>query len=314
MYKKYFGLDFKPFDITPNPDLLFSSQTHLKAWRYLSHGIKEKHGFILLTGEVGSGKTTLIKQLIRKLRFKSPTALVFNTQVDNEQLLAMINGEFGLEAAARDKVSLLKELNDFLVAEYSKSSLPVLIIDEAQNLTPENLEEIRLLSNLEAESSKLLQIILVGQPELRDSIERPDLLQLRQRIGFRCHLASLSSNENYIFYRLKKAGNRDAVSFTPEALALIYQYSGGIPRLINFCCDFILLAAFAEETREISTEMAREVIEGLAETSSTQEAAPLQLIDRRRWLCPSQNWSVNWTLSKDCLAISPIQVNLNQKY
>lgn len=262
MYLKFFKLKFKPFDLVPNPDFMFLSKTHKKAMIYLDHGIRERAGFILLTGEVGSGKTTIIRELIARHLDNAVLAKIFNTNVNSEQLIAMINDDFDLPVQGKDKLSLLRDLNNFLVEQYSKGKRPQIIIDEAQNLSLETLEEIRMLSNLETSDSKLMQIILVGQPELRDMLARPELRQLRQRISIQCHLQPLGLQEieEYILHRLQVAGNRDALRFTPEAIDIIYKYSCGIPRLINIICDFILLSAFAEELHEISSEMICDII------------------------------------------------------
>jgi hypothetical protein len=174
----------------------------------------------------------------------------------------MINDDFGLPVANKSKIALIKELNDFLIEQYHRGNQPVLIIDEAQNLPLELLEEIRMLSNLETESAKLLQIVLVGQPELRETLALPAMVQLRQRIAINCHIHPLDQEEtgSYILHRLEQAGDRNAVSFSAETLAIIYRYSRGIPRLINIICDFLLLAAFAEQTTVIDAGMVREVI------------------------------------------------------
>lgn len=277
MYETFFGLQTKPFELVPNPRFLFLSQSHRKALSYLRYGLQERAGFILLTGEVGSGKTTIIRDLIGHLGNDIRLALVFNTRVTPEQLIAMINEEFGLSVDGKDKIALLRDLNDYLIAEHARGGQPVVIIDEAQNLSAEALEEVRLLSNLEADSFKLLQIILVGQPELKGIIGQASLRQLRQRIGINCHIEPLSREETqeYVYHRLETAGNRDAVSFYPGTFEILYNFSKGIPRLINVFCDFILLAAFVEETRDLSLELVEEVIGDVAweQTSAAPVAA-----------------------------------------
>lgn len=262
MYRSFFNLTCKPFDLIPNPEFMFLSKTHKKAITYLDYGIRERVGFILLTGEVGSGKTTIIRELINKHLGRVVLAKVFNTNVNSLQLLSMINDDFDLPVQGRDKVELLRDLNHFLVEQYGKGNQPLLIIDEAQNLSLETLEEIRMLSNLETSDSKLLQIILVGQPELRSLLAKPELRQLRQRISIQCNLQPLNRQEveEYIFHRLQVAGNREALRFEPEALDLIFRYSCGIPRLINITCDFLLLAAFSEEVRDINEEIIRDIV------------------------------------------------------
>ena len=262
MYCSFFNLTCKPFDLIPNPEFIFLSKTHKKAITYLDYGIRERAGFVLLTGEVGSGKTTIIRELINKHLERVVLAKVFNTNVNSLQLLSMINDDFDLPVQGKDKIELLRDLNHFLVEQYSKKNQPLLIIDEAQNLSLETLEEIRMLSNLETSDSKLLQIILVGQPELRTLLAKPELRQLRQRINIHCNLTALNRQEveEYIFHRLQVAGNRDALRFAPQAFDLIFFYCGGIPRLINIICDFILLAAFAEGLHDVNEEMIRDII------------------------------------------------------
>ena len=262
MYEAFFNLTQKPFDLLPDPDFLFMSSSHKKALSYLDYGIKERVGFILLTGEVGSGKTTIIRNLIKKNLNNVILSKIFNTRVDSEQLIGMINDDFGLSIQNKDKITLLRELNTFLIDQFVKGNQAVLIIDEAQNLDQDLLEEIRMLSNLETDNAKLLQIILVGQPELRQTLASSKLVQLRQRISINCHIKPLSRQEieQYILHRLEKAGDREAASFSQETISIIYTYSRGIPRLINIICDFILLAAFAEETRTIDAALVQDII------------------------------------------------------
>jgi general secretion pathway protein A len=262
MYESFFNLRSKPFDLLPNPEFLFLSKSHKRALTYLDYGIRERTGFILLTGEIGSGKTTIIRDLIKKRHDRVVLSKVFNTHVDFDHLIAMVNDDFGLPVQGKDKIALLRDLNDFLIDQYARGNKPTLIIDEAQNLTPELLEEIRMLSNLETDDAKLLQIIMVGQPELRRTLALPCLLQLRQRISINCHINPLSRPEvqEYIMHRLHIAGNREAVTFSREAVDIIFTYSRGIPRLINIICDFLMLSAFAEEAKQIDVEMVQDII------------------------------------------------------
>ena len=262
MYTSYFNLRFKPFELLPDPKFIYFSKSHKKALSFLNYGIQERSGFILLTGEVGSGKTTLIRDLYNKHYERLVLAKIFNTCVTSEQLLTMINDDFGLPVQGKDKVTLIRDLNSFLIEQYACGNQPILIIDEAQNLGPGLLEEIRMLSNLEADDSKLLQIILVGQPELRTILAAPELMQLRQRININCHIQAMNrqETEEYIIHRLDVAGNAAAVDFPVETLDYIFQYSKGIPRLINIISDFLMLSAFAEETHCISIDMTREII------------------------------------------------------
>jgi putative secretion ATPase (PEP-CTERM system associated) len=266
MYEQFFNLDQKPFELLPNPGFLYLSRSHKKALSYLEYGIREGAGFILLTGEVGSGKTTLIRNIVKKLDARTALSMVFNTRVTPEQLINLINDDFGLDVTGKDKVALLRDLNSYFLARHSENIRPIIIIDEAQNLSSDALEEIRLLSNLERETCKLVQIILVGQPELKTLIAQPQLRQLRQRIGISCHLEPLrpEETEEYIYHRLEKAGNREAVRFHDGTFEVIYRYSLGIPRLINVFCDFLMLAAFVDETRELTLELVEEVVGDVA--------------------------------------------------
>ena len=262
MYESFYNLSVKPFELLPNPEFLFFSKSHKKALTYLNYGITERAGFILLTGEVGAGKTTILRNIIKGLSDKVILARVFNTNVSSLQLLAMINEDFGLDVAKKDKITLLRELNEFLIEQYARGMLPTLIIDEAQNLTAQLLEEVRLLSNLETDQAKLLQIILAGQPELKHTLSRPELRQFRQRISIVCHLNPLNRAEveEYIYHRLETAGNRNAVVFQEGAIDAVFRFSRGIPRLTNIICDYLMLSGFAEGTRELGLDLVKEVV------------------------------------------------------
>ena len=273
MYTEFFGLNAKPFDLLPNPQFLYLSKGHRKALSYLQYGVQENAGFTLMTGEVGSGKTTLLRDIINNISSDVTLSMVFNTRVDGHQLIAMINSDFGLQTEGKDKVQLLKELNDFLLEECTSNRQPIIIIDEAQNLSEEGLEEIRLLSNLEADNFKMVQIILVGQPELKQIIAQPSLRQLRQRISISCHLNPLNreESEEYIYHRLATVGSRDCVAFLDGVVDEIFRFSGGVPRLINLICDFLLLSAFVEETREINMDLVNDALTELSfESPATQ--------------------------------------------
>jgi general secretion pathway protein A len=254
MYREFFGLKEKPFNITSDPNFLFLSRVHREAFSHLLYGIKERKGFLEITGEVGAGKTTLCRALLSQLDRNTKSAFIFNSTLPELQLLQAILEDYGIVVAGRSKVSLLRQLNSFLIEELSKNNNVVLIIDEAQNLKPSILEEIRMLSNLETDKEKLFQIILVGQPELRSKLSSPGLKQLRQRIAVRFHITPLEKDEigQYIYHRLSVAGSNGSITFEPDAIDYIYRFSGGIPRIINTVCDKSLLAAYVAETKNIT--------------------------------------------------------------
>ena len=287
MYIEFFGLSAKPFELLPNPKFIYLSKGHSKALSYLQYGIQERAGFTLLTGEVGSGKTTLIRDIINKSSAEMTLAMIFNTRVDSRQLIAMINEDFGLPSDGKDKKQLLRDLNDFLLIEVAAGRQPILIVDEAQNLSADSLEEVRLLSNLEAEDFKLLQIVLVGQPELKEIISQPALRQLRQRISLSCHLNPLNreESEEYIFHRLETVGNRNCVTFQEGTIDLIFDFSGGVPRLINVICDFLLLSAFVEETHEITLELVMDAVDEL----SFDVPESVEIVDDPQQFTPRSN-------------------------
>ncbi len=254
MYREFFGLKEKPFNITSDPNFLFLSRVHKEAFSHLLYGINQRKGFLEITGEVGAGKTTLCRALLSQLDRKTKTAFIFNSTLPELQLIQAILEDYGIIVNGRSKVSMLRQLNNFLIEELARGNNVVLIIDEAQNLKPSILEEIRMLNNLETDKEKLFQIILVGQPELRNKLSSPDLKQLRQRISVRFHITPLESDEieKYINHRLAVAGSTGHIIFSPDAIECIYRFSGGIPRIINTVCDKALLAAYVAETRDIT--------------------------------------------------------------
>jgi general secretion pathway protein A len=268
MYLDFYGLKEFPFNITPDPHYLYLSRNHKEAFDHLLYGITARKGFIELTGEVGSGKTTLCRAVLSHLGDSVRTALVLNPYLTENQLLRAILQDFGLTPAGRDKLTFMNQLNAYLLEQNRNGINVALIIDEAQNLSLELLEQIRLLSNLETDQHKLLQIVLAGQPELRDLLNRPELRQLKQRILVRYHLPPLEAEDaaRYIAHRLKTAGAGDEVGFENEAIDLIFQSSGGVPRLINSLSDHAMLAGYVLGRKRIDAacvSMAVKQLEGL---------------------------------------------------
>ncbi len=253
MYLDFYGLKEPPFNITPNPRFLFFSAKHREAFNHLLYGIRERKGFVQLTGEVGAGKTTLCRALLEQLGPNFNTALILNPVLDPDLLMKAIAMEFHLVVKGMDRLEILAELNKFLLRQVAENRESVLIIDEAQDLTRELLEQVRLLSNLETDERKLLQIVLMGQPELRDRLNEHSLRQLRQRITVRYHLHPLRMAEidQYVHHRLRVSGAKGAPYFTGPAVWRIFRYSQGIPRLINALSDKCLLAGYVQQRQKI---------------------------------------------------------------
>jgi general secretion pathway protein A len=258
VYLEYYGLTEPPFNLTPNPRFLFYTAKHREAFNHLLYGIRERKGFVQLTGEVGAGKTTLCRALMEQLDpAVFATALILNPVLDANQLMEAIAMEFGLKVKGLDRLETVAVINQFLLEQAHNGRDCLLIIDEAQDLTDDLLEQVRLLSNLETDTRKLLQIVLMGQPELRDRLNNHKLRQLRQRITVRFHLRPLSRRElaQYVQHRLEVSGAQGAPYFTAPALWRVYQYSGGVPRLVNALCDKALLAGFVQQSDKINFAM-----------------------------------------------------------
>jgi general secretion pathway protein A len=253
VYLDYFGLSEPPFSITPNPRFLYFSAKHREALNHMLYGIRERKGFVQITGEVGAGKSTLCRALLEQLGNNYSTALILNPMLDADQLMRAVAIEFGLDARGFDRLEALENINLFLLQQIEQGRENVLIIDEAQDLTNELLEQVRLLSNLETDDRKLVQIVLMGQPELRERLNDPALRQLRQRITVRYHLSPLTRAEvgHYVQHRLSVSGSSDGPDFTAPALWRIFCYSQGIPRLVNAVCDKSLLAGFVARSTRI---------------------------------------------------------------
>ena len=266
MYKAYFGLNRNPFEITPDPAFFYGTPRHNEALASLCHGIERRKGFIVVTGEVGTGKTLLARCLFRTLKWhKISFAYVFNPRLSVLEFLQYSMNDMGLPFAGKGKGELLSELNRYLISQYAQKSTVVVVVDEAHLLSWELLEEIRLLTNLETEQQKLLQIVLFGQPELDGKLDCPELRQLKQRIGLRCRLTPLTreDTQKYISLRLWLAGatDRHRNIFSEQAVELIHQYSGGIPRLVNTICEAALIASFALKGPVVAPETIEEIAE-----------------------------------------------------
>lgn len=254
MYKAFYGLREKPFNLTPDPRFLYLSEKHKEAFAHLLYGIRSRSGFVMVTGEIGTGKTTICRNLLNQLDEDTEVAFIFNPMLSPLELLRKIVSEFGIDARGANALELTEELNEYLLEAAAKGKNCVLLIDEAQNLDPQVLEQIRLLSNLETETEKLLQIVLIGQPELGEKLELHELRQLNQRITARYHLRPLSEKEvlQYIAYRLHVAGGRRGVKFARAAVRAVYRISKGTPRVINAVCDRALLIGFTKEVHVIT--------------------------------------------------------------
>jgi len=281
MYIDFYGFREKPFNLTPDPRFIFLSKNHREAFAHLLYGIKSRAGFILLTGEVGSGKTTVIRSLLTQLdpdHYR--TALIFNPYLSPTELIHNINREFAVQTDASVSLSLLDSLNSFLLQQNSEGRTVVLVIDEAQNLEAAVLEQIRLISNLETDRDKLIQIVLSGQPELTQILKKKEMRQLSQRITVRHHLQPMDFEDAvaYVNHRVKVAGRRDGVLFSKRALRHIYSYSRGLPRLINAACDRVLLAGYSKDAAKISSGIAGTGIKDMKEDSASSRKWPFILI------------------------------------
>jgi general secretion pathway protein A len=262
MYKNFFGLRENPFNANPDPRYLYLTQDIQEAMAGLTYGIQSRKGFILLTGEVGTGKTTLLNRLLDWLNEQGvATAFVFNSQLDVSQLFDFILADFGIPCESRSKSHQLMRLNQWLLERFRAGKTSVLVVDEAQNLSLQVLEEIRLLTNLETANEKLLQIVLSGQPELEQKLRQPQLRQLRQRITMHCKTSPLSASDmgGYIAERLRIAGANGTPTFAPEAIEAIYKYSGGIPRVANLLCEHSLISAYVDQVRPVPTRLVEEI-------------------------------------------------------
>jgi general secretion pathway protein A len=278
MYERFYNLRERPFALSPDPEYLYLSRVHREALDAIRYGIESRAGFIVVTGDIGAGKTTLLQTLLRQLDERTVVARIVNTTLEPRELLETILLDFGLATTERSKPALLRELGQFLVQQRAQGRRPLLVIDEGQNLGSESLEEVRLLSNFETEKSKLLQILVAGQPNLRDTLAEPGLEQFRQRVAVNYHLKALDAPDTaaYINYRLEHAALGEPLRFPAEAADLVHKYSGGVPRIINVICDAALVFGYAEERRTIDQWLVQEVVAELEATGVLlQPAAPV---------------------------------------
>jgi putative secretion ATPase (PEP-CTERM system associated) len=283
MYERFYDLRERPFALSPDPEYLYPSRVHREALDYLRYGLESHAGFVVITGEIGSGKTTLLQSLLRNLDHHTSVARIVNTMLEPRELLETIMLDFGLDPAGRGKPLLLRDLAQYLVDQRLSGRMVLLVIDEAQNLSLAALEELRMLSNLETEKSKLMQVVLVGQPNLRDKLSTPELEQLRQRITVSYHLMPMDADEtsNYINHRLRRAALGAPMEFPRQATDLIHLRSRGVPRVINVICDAALVFGYAEERRLIDRGLVGDVL-GELETTGVLPATK-----EEAWLPPS---------------------------
>ena len=268
MYERFYQLRERPFALSPDPDYLYPSRVHREALDYLRYGLESQAGFVVITGEIGSGKTTLLQTLLRNIDGETTVGRIVNTMLEPRELIETIMIDFGLDPSNRSKPLLLRDLSQYLVDQRLAGRNVLLVIDEAQNLSLGSLEELRMLSNLETEKSKLLQIVLVGQPNLRDKLATPELEQLRQRITVSYHLPPLDAEEvgHYINHRLRRASLGAPIEFPREATDLIHARSRGVPRIVNVICDAALVFGYAEERRTFEAATIGEVLAELETT------------------------------------------------
>ena len=286
MYTEFYGFSEKPFHVTPDPRFLYLTSSHREALASMVYGINEKKGFISITGEVGTGKTTLIYTLLNNLNEKVKTVLIFHTSTTFEQLMENILLELDLSVGDKSKAALLHQLNEYLIQLLSRGETLAIIIDEAQNLSAEAMEELRMLSNLETSTSKLVQIVFVGQPELEVKLNSDHLRQLKQRIGIRRHIMPLSLEESrqYIEHRLNLVGSNRSKVFTPDAISMIIGYAQGIPRTINIVCDNAFLIGYGASKKKIDAQIIKEVVSdmnGLIEEKPNYRQVPVPSVSPR---------------------------------
>lgn len=262
MYESYYGMKEKTFNLSPDHEYFYMSKGHEDAYTHLEYAINENKGFAVITGEIGSGKTTLINYFLYKTKMDFQIGLINNTNIPASQFLTAVCNELEIESNFDDKIGLMDSFQNYLLKQYTKKNRVILIIDEAQNLSPKIMEEIRMMSNLESEKNHLIQIVLFGQPELKYKLQRMDLKQFAQRVSVHFHLKGLKKDEvqHYIRYRLKVGGTKNDNLFNDDAIDLIYLHSKGIPRIINIICDTALVYGYADSMKVITKNVIEEVI------------------------------------------------------
>src|SRR5262245_715074 len=293
IYDEHFGFSDLPFSIAPNPRFVYDNPFYREAFATLCYGIEARKGFIVVTGEVGTGKTTLLRAVMHNLESTVQTAFIFNPKLTFSQLLRSIFNDLGITESSQDRLTLITKLNNYLIEQLKKDHVVAILIDEAQDLSDDLLEEIRLLSNLETDSGRLIQIVLMGQPELEQRLDQPHLRQLKQRIVLRCRLTPLPKNEvgSYINYRLKTAGYQGKEIFEAKAVEKIGLNSQGIPRIINVICDNALLIAYASSKRKVSAEMVEEVARDLQLTVPSKDRVASSKIEYQGRRGRVERWS-----------------------
>lgn len=307
MYQEFFGLREDPFRVNPDPRYLFLTPTTQEALASLAYGIRNRYGILLMTGEVGTGKTTLLQALLDGLRqSRAVTAFIFNTRLSVGGLFGCLMNDFGIPCESNTKSEKISRLNHWLLERFRAGQTAVFILDEAQNLPVVVLEEIRLLTNLETSTEKLLQIVLSGQPELEEKLKRPELRQLRQRITIRCRTAALSTEQTqgYIAKRLSIAGAEGRPIFSPEAIQSVFAYSRGIPRVINVLCEHALIHAFADQVCPVSSEHVAQVARDFDLENAESEDSPSNWKQRG----DSREWNASKRFDRDGLSVSPASV------
>ena len=309
MYLTFYGLNEKPFNATPDPRFLYLTPGHREALAQLVYSVKENRGFLVLTGEVGTGKTTLLHAFLQRLNGKAAVAYVFNSTLSFEGLLEYMLAELGVETPGSSPAYRLLALRRFMLDRRQAGQSTVLVLDEAQNLDVGTLEKIRMLSNFETPTEKLLQILLVGQPELRAKLNLPELRQLQQRIELRCDLPSLSHGQirDYIQTRLRVAGASDPELFSDRAQSRIAAYSRGIPRRVNILCDHCLVIGYADQRQQIDVDVvdqAIEALEGPARRPARRPTSPTRAA-RERWVL-----SAVGAAALAGIAVSPLRLDV----